>query len=95
MTWIFRLLSFICIVLGIYLFFSPIANILGYIPLLGGILKGIVGFVIFLAALIIAIPLFILFTAIAWLVWHPKVGLILLAIAGVVLTLVLVLGRGG
>lgn len=82
-------------VFGIYLFFSPIVNLLGYIPLIGGIISGIVGFAIFLAAFLISIPLYILMTAIAWLAFHPKVGLILLAIGGVILALVLILGRKG
>ena len=94
-TRVVRILSFACMVFGIYLFFSPIVNLLGFIPLLGGIISGIVGFAIFLAAFLISIPLYILATAIAWLVFHPKVGFILLAIGGVILALVLFLGRKG
>jgi hypothetical protein len=80
-------------VFGIYLFFSPIVNLLGFIPLIGGIISGIVGFAIFLAAFLISIPLYILALAIAWLFFHPKVGLILLAIGGIILAVVLILGR--
>lgn len=74
------------------MFFSPITTLLGYIPLVGGLISGIVGFAIFLAALLISIPLYLLMISIAWLVFHPKVGLILLIIAAAVTTLVLVLG---
>ena len=88
-----RILAFVCMVFGIYLFFSPIVNLLGYIPLIGGIISGIVGFAIFLASFLIAIPLYILAISIAWLVFHPKVGLILLAIGGVILAVILILGR--
>lgn len=94
-TRVMRILSFVCMVFGIYLFFSPIVNLLGFIPLVGGIISGIVGFAIFLAALLISIPLYILMTAIAWLIFHPKVGFILLAIGGVILALVLIFGGGG
>jgi hypothetical protein len=80
-------------VFGIYLFFSPIVNLLGFIPLIGGIISGIVGFAIFLAAFLISIPLYILATAIAWLFFHPKIGFILLAIGGVILAVFLILGR--
>jgi hypothetical protein len=88
-----RILSFLCMVLGIYLLFSPIVNLLGFIPLIGGIISGIVGFAIVLAAFLISIPIYILAIAIAWLFYHPKVGLILLAIGGAILALVLILGR--
>lgn len=80
-------------VFGIYLFFSPIVNLLGFIPLIGGIISGIVGFAILLAAFLISIPLYILATSIAWLFFHPKIGLILLAVGGVILAIVLILGR--
>lgn len=80
-------------VLGIYLFFSPIVNILNYIPLVGGLISGIVGFAILLAALLICIPLWLITVAIAWLFYHPKVGLILIGIALVILGLIIFLGR--
>lgn len=87
-----RILAFVCMVFGIYTFFSPIVNLLGYIPLIGGLISGIVGFAILLASFFIAIPIYILAISAAWLFYHPKVGLILLAIGGVILALVLILG---
>lgn len=80
-------------VLGIWLFFSPITTLLGYIPLVGGLISGIVGFAIFLAALLICIPLYFLVISIAWVFYHPKIGIILLAIALAVTGLILFLGR--
>ena len=80
-------------VLGIYLFFSPIVNLIGFIPLVGGIISGILGFAIFLAAFLISIPLYILATAIAWLFFHPKVGLILLGIGAIIFTIIVIVGR--
>ena len=94
-TIVMRLLSFACMLLGIYLVFSPITTLLGYIPLVGGLLKGVLTFVILLGAVIVCIPLWILMTSVSWMVWHPKVGFILLAIGGVVLALLIFLGRGG
>lgn len=67
-------------VLGLVLFFSPITNILGYFPLIGGILKGTVGFLIFVGAIIICIPLYIITFSLAWLFYHPKVGIVILGI---------------
>ena len=84
MTCTLRIVSFFCMVFGICLFFSPITTILGYIPLVGGLLSGTVGIIIFIAAVIICIPLFLLAITVSWLVFHPKVGLIILAGALVV-----------
>lgn len=92
-TKVMRILAFVAMVLGIYLLFSPIVNLLGFIPLIGGIISGIVGFAIFLAAFLLAIPIYILAISLSWLVFHPKVGLILLAIGGIILAVVLILGR--
>lgn len=71
-------------VIGICLFFSPITTILGYIPLVGGFVSGIASFAIFIGAVIICIPLFIMALSIAWLVYHPKVGLMILSAALIV-----------
>jgi hypothetical protein len=76
-------------VVGICMFFSPITTILGFIPLVGGILKGTVGFVIFLAALIVCIPLWIIAFSLAWLFYHPKVGAIFLGVGLLVLGIIL------
>jgi hypothetical protein len=92
-TKVMRILAFVAMVLGIYLFFSPIVNLLGFIPLIGGLISGILGFAIFLAAFLISIPIYILAIAISWVVFHPKVGLVLLLIGGVILAVVLILGR--
>jgi hypothetical protein len=78
-------------VVGICMFFSPITTILGFIPLVGGILKGTVGFVIFLAALIVCIPLWIIAFSLAWLFYHPKVGAIFLGVGLLVLGIILVI----
>ena len=76
---------------GICLFFSPITHLLGYIPLVGGFLKSTVGIVIFIAALIVCLPLFLLALAISWVVFHPKVGFILLGVALLVAGIVIAL----
>ena len=86
---------------SICLFFSPITTILGYIPLVGGFISGILFFAILLAALVICIPIFFLTVSVAWLRYHPKVGLLLLAIGLITLGVILVInytrgnGTGG
>ncbi len=88
-----RIGSYLAMVLGIYWFLSPIVILVGYIPLVGGIISGILGFAIFLAALLICIPLYLLMTSIAWLRFHPKVGIILLLIAGGILAFFLIYSK--
>ncbi len=92
-TRVMRILAFLAMGFGIYLLFSPIVNLIGFIPLVGGIISGILGFAIMLASFLIAIPLYILAISISWLAFHPKVGIILLLIGGVILALVLILGK--
>jgi hypothetical protein len=72
-------------VLGICLFFSPIVNLLGYIPIVGGFVSGIAGFAIFIAAIILCIPLFAIAFSLAWLLYHPKIGLVILSFGLLVL----------
>ena len=88
-TWAIRVLSYFLMVAGICIFFSPITHLIGYIPLIGGLLKGTLGIAIFLAALIICLPLFLLAVTVSWLVFNPKVGLFILGAALVVTAIVL------
>lgn len=82
-------------VIGICLLFSPITTLLGYIPLIGGFLKSTVGIIIFIAALIICLPIFLLALAFCWLCFHPKVGIALLVIAAIVTGVVIFLTQTG
>jgi ABC-type multidrug transport system fused ATPase/permease subunit len=82
-------------VLGMWLFFSPISNILGYIPLVGGILKSTVGFILFVAALLICIPLYLIAFSLAWLWYHPKVGIAIFLVAIAILVTIIVLNNRG
>ncbi len=88
-----RIGAYFTMVIGICLFFSPITTIIGYVPLIGGLISGIIGFLILLAALLICIPLYILATSIAWLFYHPKVGLIILGVGIAVLAIVIILTK--
>ncbi len=71
-------------VFGIWLFFSPITTILGYIPLVGGFISGVAGLAIIMAAILVCIPLFLLAVSLAWLRFHPKIGLSLLGVGLVI-----------
>lgn len=91
LTWVIRVVTYLMMVIGICMFFSPITTILGFIPLVGGLLKGTVGFVIFLAALLICLPLWIIGFSLAWLWYHPKVGAIFLGIGLAILGVIIFL----
>lgn len=61
-------------VLGICIFFSPIVDLLGYIPIVGGFLKGTATIIVFIGALLVSIPLFTITFGLAWLRYHPLIG---------------------
>lgn len=77
---ILRIVSFLMMVCGLAMFFSPLTAMLGYIPLLGGILQGTANVLIFIACLLVCLPLYLLVLSIAWLFYHPKVGIPLLTL---------------
>ena len=76
-------------VFGIYMLFDPIVQIIGYIPFVGGIFANVIGFAVFLAAMLVCIPVYLAVISIAWLVYRPIIGLVLIliscAIAGLVI----------
>jgi hypothetical protein len=65
---------------GIILIFIPLINILGYVPIIGGLLKGSMFLVVGLGAVIICIPLWIITFSVAWTYYHPKIGVIFLGL---------------
>ena len=73
-TNILRVVFFFIMVIGICAFFSPFVEVLGYLPIVGGFLKGTAGIIVFLAAFIISIPLFFVTFGLAWLRYHPVSG---------------------
>ena len=79
-------------VMSLCAFFIPITTLIGFVPFLGNYLSNIIGLEICLAAVIVCLPLFLLTLSISWLVFHPKVGLILigigLLITGIVLAVI-------
>lgn len=76
-------------VLGVYAFFSPIVDLIGEIPFVGWWMRNTASAMIFLAAVIVCIPLFLGVLSIAWLIYRPKTGLIIFGFAiGFVIVLV-------
>lgn len=91
LTNVLRIAAYLVMVLGIYAFFSPIVDMLGYIPIVGGFIKGTVGGLIFLGALIVCIPLFLLTFSLAWLVYHPRTGILLVVFALIIAGIIVIL----
>jgi hypothetical protein len=84
-TYLLRLLFFVLMIVGICSFFSPIVDLVGYIPLVGGFLKGTAGLIVLLGAFLVSIPMFSITMGLAWLRYHPLIGGIFLGIAAVFL----------
>ena len=95
---IFRGLAYLIMVLSVCAFLIPITTLLGYVPLMGDFLSGALGIAIFIAAVIVAIPLFLLAVAISWMVFYPKTGISILvgalAVTAVVLFIIFT-NKGG
>lgn len=77
-------------IVGFCLLFLPLIDLLGFVPLVGGFLKGSLGVIVVVGGLIICIPLWIITFSIAWTWYHPKIGLIFLTIGLTILTVILI-----
>jgi hypothetical protein len=76
-TWLFRLLGFILMLVGLILFFKPLSTMGAVIPFLGGIVGAGTGLVAFL----ISVALSLSTIAVAWLFYRPVLAVILLLLA--------------
>lgn len=83
----FRWMSWFMSVLGHYLLFSPIISLFAWIPLVGGLLSGVVAFAVGVFAFIWATMLHFLVMGVSWIVYRPLFGLLLLSgvVGGIVL----------
>jgi hypothetical protein len=74
LTWILRLVGFLAMLAGVFLFFKPIAVVADVLPFLGDILRVGIGAL----ALAVALPLSLVTIALAWVYYRPLVGIPLL-----------------
>lgn len=88
-TNILRLVCFLLLVFGFLLLFSPISQLLGYIPFVGGFLKLGSGILFLVASILLAIPIFVILMSIAWLYYNPRIGIIILSIGIIILAALL------
>lgn len=76
LTWILRLVGFIVMALGLYLVFRPVEVFADIIPCVGSIVGcGIIFMAVFISAILSSITI-----SLAWLVAHPEIGAIFLAV---------------
>ena len=66
-------------ILGWFLLFSPVINILAFLPLVGTLLSTFVSLAALLFAIIVGITVASIVIALAWLVFRPIIGCVLLA----------------
>ena len=73
---------FLCI-LGHYLLFAPIINLLNMIPFVGWLLSWIVAVAAVIFAVVVGLTLSVLTIAVAWVFFRPLIGIPLLILVGV------------
>ena len=78
--WLFRLLGFALMYSGLRAVFRPLEVLGDVVPFIGSIIGAGAGIVSFL----IAAPLSLVTIAVAWIVYRPVVGIILLVVAGAI-----------
>lgn len=79
-TSLLRFLGFVCMVIGICLFFSPIYETLQILPFLSAIGK----FIIFLFALLFSIPMSLIIIILAWIFYRPLLAILLVVMMGAI-----------
>jgi len=72
----------VCTILGLYLLFSPIIELLKWIPLVGWLLGGLVSIAAFVFAFIVGGTVSCLVIAVAWVFFRPLIGIPLLLATG-------------
>ena len=83
MTWIFRLLGFVVMWIGISLIIAPIREFAGAIPLFGMLLGGAVGFGVGIFGFVVAAFATSLVIAVAWLAVRPMLSIgLMVAVLG-------------
>ncbi|MBN1672197.1 MAG: TMEM43 family protein [Kiritimatiellae bacterium] len=77
LTWVLRLVGFIVMMAGFGAFFKPLSVVADVLPVLGTIVEKGIG----LVAFIVCASLTLVTIGIAWLVFRPLIGIILLVVA--------------
>ena len=75
--WMFRILGTLLVCIGMSMVLSPLTTLVGYIPFLGKIVNGAIGAV----SSFVGIAISLIVIGIAWLVFRPIIGIILLVVS--------------
>ena len=74
--------------IGHYLLFSPIIKLLAWIPLVGWLLAGVIKFAAVIFALIWGSLMHLIVMCVAWIVYRPLIGAIMLVAIGITLYII-------
>ena len=77
-----RPMGILMTILGLFLLFMPIIELLNWIPLVGWLLGGIVAVAAFIFALVVGSVISCLVIAIAWVFYRPLIGILMLTMVG-------------
>ncbi|MCI5225462.1 MAG: hypothetical protein D3918_02100, partial [Candidatus Electrothrix sp. AX2] len=77
LTWILRAAGFLLMMIGLSMIFKVFSVLADVLPFLGNIVEAGTGFIAFLLAAVLSL----ITIAIAWIVFRPLLGIILLAVA--------------
>ena len=89
----FRIVGWLMLFIGIYLLFTPIINVLNWIPLVGWLFASGVSLVALIIAFVFSLIFTFLTIAIAWLYYRPLYGILMIVAIGAVSGLVLFTAR--
>ncbi|MBX4210937.1 TMEM43 family protein [Candidatus Parcubacteria bacterium] len=80
-TWVFRIIGFLMMWIGLMAFFGPIGTFLDFIPMFGGLSRGVIGFASFLVSFVLTVV-----TVIISMIIHNLIALIIALVitAGVI-----------
>ena len=91
----FRFLGIFLCILGHYMLFAPIINLLNMIPFVGWLLSWIVAVAAVIFAVVVGLTLSVLTIAVAWVFFRPLIGIPLLIAVGASIYLVFFYDWGG
>ena len=70
-------------IVGFYLLFQPVIQVLNWIPFVGWLLGGVVAFAAIIFSLIVGTVISCLVIALAWVFYRPLIGVLLLVLMGI------------
>ena len=91
LTWILRVVSWLCLWVGIIMMTRPISVVPDIVPCIGPIIGDLVGCMLFLFALLVGSCMFLSVTSLAYLLYHPLYAAAMLGVAAVFVAIAVVI----